>query len=173
MSVFAWWGVQVYVRSTNFQEGEIPLYMKLCYYFLLENYYNNIMYRYGISHPVVNDESIELWERLGVTCWPTLVIIGPNCQLLHYIIGEGHGAELQLFMDVAVEYYKGKGQLSKDDVPMCGTTLKMKEKDISSLKYPGKVCLDQSHGHLFIADSSHHRILAADWKTGKDHSVCL
>ena len=127
------------------------------------------MYRYGISHPVVNDESIELWERLGVTCWPTLVIIGPNCQLLHYIIGEGHGAEFQLFMDAAVGYYKDKGQLSMDDIPMSSSTLKVKAEDSSCLKYPGKLCLDQTQGRLFIADSSHHRILAADWKTGKDH----
>ena len=120
--------------------------------------------RYGITHPVVNDIKIELWERLGVTCWPTLVIISPNGQLLYYIIGEGHGAELQLFMDTAVGYYKDKGQLSLDPITFdlgwkvsaggCG------------LWYPGKVCLDEMGEKLFISDSSNHRILVLERKSG-------
>ena len=117
-----------------------------------------------MTHPVVNDVKIELWERLGVTCWPTLVIISPNCQLLYYIIGEGHGAELQLFMDAAVQYYKNKGQLNLDPITF----------DLSwrastggrDLWYPGKVCLDDRGERLFIADSSNHRILTVDRRSG-------
>lgn len=114
----------------------------------------------------MNDLQIELWERLGITCWPTLVIIGPNCQLLHCIIGEGHGAELQLFMDVAVTYYKNKGQLGADELPMKSAAVVAK--DVFGLGFPGKVCTDQGGGCLFIADSSHHRILVAEAITGKD-----
>ena len=115
---------------------------------------------------MVNDVNIELWERLGVTCWPTLVIIGPQCQLLYYIIGEGHGVELQLFMDVAVQYYKDKGQLSHSPI-----TFDLSWKDANSrsdsLYYPGKVCLDDNGERLFIADSSNHRILVVEKKSGQ------
>ena len=120
--------------------------------------------RYGMTHPVVNDVKIELWERLGVTCWPTLVIISPNCQLLYYIIGEGHGAELQLFMDVAVQYYKDKGQLSHDPI-----TFDLDWRTSAGrrgLWYPGKICLDDRGERLFIADSSNHRILVVERKSG-------
>ena len=121
-----------------------------------------------MTHPVVNDAKIELWERLGVTCWPTLVIISPNCQLLYYIIGEGHGTELQLFMDAAVQYYKDKGQLSHDPITF----------DLSwrasagghGLWYPGKVCLDDKGEMVFIADSSNHRILVVEKTSGQQIS---
>lgn len=123
--------------------------------------------RYGITHPVVNDAKIELWERLGVTCWPTLVIISPDCQLLYYIIGEGHGVELELFMDAAVQYYKDKGQLSLEPITF---DLDLKGTSGSGLWYPGKLCLDDGGERLFIADSSNHRILVVQRKTGE---LCL
>lgn len=134
------------------------------------------MYRYAITHPVVNDVKIELWERLGVTCWPTLVIISPDCQLLYYIIGEGHGAELQTFMDAAVQYYKDKGQLSHDPITF---DLNWKGTRDSEMWYPGKLCLDDKGERLFIADSSNHRILTVEQKSGESHvgvrsaHVCL
>ena len=118
-----------------------------------------------MTHPVVNDVKIELWERLGVTCWPTLVIISPNCQLLYYIIGEGHGAELQLFMEAAVQYYNDKNQLSHD--PINFDLNWRKSAGGHHLWYPGKVCLDDRGERLFIADSSNHRILVVERKSGR------
>ena len=32
--------------------------------------------RYDIRHPVVNDSRLQLWNQLGITCWPTLLILG-------------------------------------------------------------------------------------------------
>lgn len=124
------------------------------------------MSRYGITHPVVNDVQIELWDRLGVTCWPTLVIIGPQRQLLHYIIGEGHGVELQLFLDVAVQYYMEKGVLSKALIPIGPTEVQGELH--GKLKFPGKVCFNDSGERLFVSDSSNHRILMVEWSTGKE-----
>lgn len=117
-----------------------------------------------MTHPVVNDVEIELWERLGVTCWPTLVIIGPQKQLLHYIIGEGHGEEFQLFMDVAVRYYSANGALDLSSIRL--GPAEVQGQKMEGLKYPGKVCFDQSGEHLFVADSSNHRILMLEWSTG-------
>ena len=125
--------------------------------------------RYEISHPVVNDTKIELWDRLGVTCWPTLVIISPDCRLLYYIIGEGHGVELQLFMDTAVQYYADKGQLSHEPITF---DLSWKSAGGDGLWYPGKVCLDDTGERLFIADSSNHRILCVERKSGQPCCHC-
>ena len=116
---------------------------------------------------MVNDVNIELWERLGVTCWPTLVIISPDCQLLYYIIGEGHGVELQLFMDAAVQYYKDKGQLNHAPITFdLGWKGASGSDGVGSLRYPGKVCLDDSGERLFVADSSNHRILVVERQSG-------
>ena len=127
-----------------------------------DNIQNAIM-RYGISHPVVNDKEIVLWERLGVICWPTLVIIGPNCQLLHCIIGEGHFDELMSFMDAAVQYYKDGGKLNSDSIGIfpAGASL-----GASVLKFPGKICTDVTGAWLFVSDSAHNQILEVDRKTG-------
>ena len=123
-----------------------------------------------MTHPVVNDLQIELWERLGVTCWPTLVIISPQRQLLHCIIGEGHGEELQLFVDTAVQYYKEKGGLSSADIPKGPAEVRAEVRGggggNEELKFPGKVCFDDSNERLFVSDSSHHRVLVIQWKTG-------
>lgn len=32
--------------------------------------------RLSINHPVINDPKSELWTRLGIKCWPTLVLLG-------------------------------------------------------------------------------------------------
>lgn len=32
--------------------------------------------RYNITHPVVNDADGIMWKKLGIPCWPTLLIIG-------------------------------------------------------------------------------------------------
>ncbi len=128
----------------------------------------SLCHRYGMTHPVVNDVEIELWERLGVTCWPTLVIIGPEKQLLHCIIGEGHGEELQLFMDVAVRYYGSKGALERSAIPIGPAEVHGEEGGDEGLRYPGKVCFDDSGERLFISDSSHHRILMLEWSTGEE-----
>ena len=127
-----------------------------------DNIRNAIM-RYGISHPVVNDKEIVLWERLGVVCWPTLVIIGPNCQLLHCIIGEGHFDDLMSFMDAAVQYYKDGGKLSGDSIGISPASASLRT---SVLKFPGKICTDVRGAWLFVSDSAHNQILEVDRKTG-------
>ena len=118
---------------------------------------------------MVNDKQIELWERLGVTCWPTLVIIGPDHQLLHFIIGEGHGEELQLFMDVAVKYYKDEGRLSSDPLPLSTQAEESVRRE--ELHFPGKVCLSDNEEKLFVSDSSNHRVLVVDTESGELLSI--
>ena len=115
---------------------------------------------------MVNDVQIELWDRLGVTCWPTLVIVGPERQLLHYIIGEGHEEEFQLFMDVAVQYYGEKGVLNEAPLVL-GSGEVEGARGEEGLKYPGKVCFHDSGKKLFVSDSSNHRVLMVEWKTGE------
>ena len=123
----------------------------------------NAVARYNITHPVVNDCDIVLWERLGITCWPTLVIIGPDRQLLYYIIGEGHGADFVLFMDVAVQYYSDARRLSSDPIELTPASNLLQ---LSNLKYPGKICMDSSGERLYVADSSHNRVLVVKRNTG-------
>lgn len=112
--------------------------------------------RYGITHPVVNDSDARLWHDLEVSCWPTLVILGPRGNLLFSLVGEGHRERLFLFTASALKHYRQQGlvkdhavaqKLFKDSLPP------------SILSFPGKVAVDPKSKNLAISDTGHHRVL--------------
>lgn len=57
--------------------------------------------RHSITHPVVNDREATLWQQLQISCWPTLVILGPSNEILLILAGEGHSETTELFVRVA------------------------------------------------------------------------
>ncbi|CAI8014034.1 NHL repeat-containing protein 2 [Geodia barretti] len=131
----------------------------------------NAVRRYEISHPVVNDSDIVLWNQLGVVCWPTLVVLGPSGRLLHYIIGEGHGPELALFVDTALEYYRREGSLAGGSIPGGGGRGGEGGGGVTEatpLRYPGKVVCGREEGEekLYVSDTGHHRVVVVDRGTG-------
>lgn len=69
----------------------------------------NAVLRYDIRHAVVNDFDASLWYKLGVSCWPTLLIISPEGKILLSLVGEGHRETLQDFVKFALEFYRQKG----------------------------------------------------------------
>lgn len=112
--------------------------------------------RYGITHPVVNDSDARLWNELEVSCWPTLVIMGPRGNLLFSLVGEGHRERLFLFTAGALKHYGQQGLLKDHAVK------KKVFKDFlppSILSFPGKVVVDPKSKNLAIADTGHHRVL--------------
>ncbi|XP_077205934.1 NHL repeat-containing protein 2 [Paroedura picta] len=112
--------------------------------------------RYNITHPVVNDADASLWHELDVSCWPTLVIIGPRGNMLFTLVGEGHKEKLFLFTSIALKYYREQGQIKTD---LIRTQLYRDSLPPSPLLFPGKVTVDSSGDRLVIADTGHHRIL--------------
>ncbi|XP_071385954.1 NHL repeat-containing protein 2 [Centroberyx affinis] len=122
---------------------------------VLENVRSAVL-RYDICHPVVNDSEARLWHELEVSCWPTLVLLGPRGNLLFSLVGEGHRDRLLLFADTALRYYGEQGLLQTHAV---GTKLYRDSLPPTILSFPGKVAVDQSNKRLAIADTGHHRIL--------------
>ncbi|MEQ2180842.1 hypothetical protein GOODEAATRI_005479, partial [Goodea atripinnis] len=112
--------------------------------------------RYDICHPVVNDNEASLWHELEVSCWPTLVLLGPCGNMLFSLVGEGHSDRLILFTDGALRYYREQSQLKTHSL---GIKLYRDSLPPSILSFPGKVAVDQSTKRLAIADTGHHRIL--------------
>ncbi|KAL5021647.1 hypothetical protein ScPMuIL_000802 [Solemya velum] len=117
--------------------------------------------RYGISHPVVNDPSMELWEKLQIICWPTFVIVGPEGQFLQTYVGEGHRQKLIEFVSVALSYYRGKELISKSLLPL---QLEKEKLTLTPLYFPGKICVSEDGNRIAVSDTGHHRILVL----GKD-----
>lgn len=112
--------------------------------------------RYDICHPVVNDSEARLWHDLEVSCWPTLVLLGPRGNLLFSLVGEGHRERLALFTASALHHYGERGLLKTHAV---GVKLYRDSLPPSVLSFPGKVAVDGIEKRLAIADTGHHRIL--------------
>jgi DNA-binding beta-propeller fold protein YncE len=113
--------------------------------------------RYEISHPVVNDAEMKIWDTYNVSSWPTLYLIDPE----GYVVGRGSGEGLYEALDAEVgklvETHKKKKTL--DEKPRRFELARFQEKGDSPLFFPGKVLADAASDRLFIADSTHHRIV--------------
>uniref|UniRef100_A0A8C4XCE4 NHL repeat-containing protein 2 n=1 Tax=Erpetoichthys calabaricus TaxID=27687 RepID=A0A8C4XCE4_ERPCA len=124
---------------------------------ILDNIKSAII-RYNITHPVVNDPDGSLWQDLEVSCWPTLVILGPRGNMLYSLVGEGHKDRLLLYCSTALHFYKEKGEIKDHRI---GIDLYGNSVPSSLLAFPSKVILDSTGEKLVISDTGHHRILIA------------
>ena len=117
---------------------------------------------------MVNDADASLWQELEVSCWPTLIILGPRGNMLFSLIGEGHKENLFLYTSIALKYYKDRGQIRANKI---GIKLYKDSLPPSPLLFPGKITVDHVSNRLVIADTGHHRILVV-WKNGQtQHSI--
>jgi thiol-disulfide isomerase/thioredoxin/DNA-binding beta-propeller fold protein YncE len=116
--------------------------------------------RYEIGHPVVNDANMKIWRAYGVQSWPTLYLIDPDGR----VVGRGSGEGLYEALDEAiaklVKEYREKKTLNER--PLKFELARAHENGNSSLFFPGKVLADAAGNRLFIADSTHHRIVITD-----------
>ena len=124
--------------------------------------------RYEIAHPVVNDADHKIWDRYGVQSWPTMVLIDPEGKVVGATSGEGNLELLDKAIGKLVETHKAKKTL--DEKPMRFDLVRYRDKGDTPLFFPGKVLADGPGNRLFIADSTHHRIVVTDL-TGKKLSI--
>lgn len=119
------------------------------------------MMRYGIKHPVVNDESFKIWRTFGVRSWPTLVLINQEGQLKNVWSGEGDfkviSAEIEKLVADKLVSTPLPIELERDKLPA------------STLHFPSKMDVGMFEGQkvFFVSDSSNHRILMVNSDTHK------
>jgi len=115
--------------------------------------------RYEISHPVVNDANMTIWNAYGVMSWPTLFLIDPE----GYLVGKGSGEGLYDALDnsIAKLIQVSREKKTLIEKPLQFELARFQEK-IRPLFFPGKVLADGPSRRLFIADSTHHRIVITD-----------
>ncbi|XP_043265998.1 NHL repeat-containing protein 2 isoform X1 [Colletes gigas] len=120
--------------------------------------------RYNIEHPVVNDTTLSTWRNLGISCWPTIIMIGPSGEPLAVFVGEGHRKEMLLYANVALTYFKSLKQISKKDLPLQLARHLLPTGGKENLLFPGKVEVFQSEQgeSLMISDTGNNRILVTD-----------
>ena len=132
--------------------------------------------RYGIRHPVVVDDDMRLWRAYAARSWPTRVLVDPAGAIVMAIGGEGHRDELEQAIETQLEQHARQGTLAAAPLAL---TPDAAVRSPSGLSFPGKVLADPgtresgSGQRLFIADTAHHRIVAASWPDEMGRSTLL
>jgi thiol-disulfide isomerase/thioredoxin len=118
-----------------------------------------VILRYELEHPVVNDNEFQIWTQYGARAWPTLVLIDPDGNVLGSHSGEGIYEPFDAVISGMIEEFDSLGRIDR-------TPLDLKRENAnqvdSPLLFPGKVLADPISGRLFIADSNHNRIVISD-----------
>lgn len=112
--------------------------------------------RYDIEHPVFNDPHHKYWTILGVSSWPTTVLIDPEGQAIWARAGEIEAKDVEAVLQIAIPYYRGQGLLDERPLhfPLLAVSAERKP-----LRFPGKLLADAAGNRLFISDSNHNRIV--------------
>ena len=123
-----------------------------------------IVRRYGLTHPVINDKDFIVWQEYGINAWPTIVIIDPRGNVVAGDSGEIPFDILDTYVGGMIAYYDGLGANDIDRTPLA-LALEGAGDPGTPLLFPGEVLADEVSNRLFIADSNHHRIIVADLTT--------
>ncbi len=115
-----------------------------------------ILQRYEITHPVINDRDFNVWRRWGIRAWPTVMVIDPEGYVVGYHEGEGVYAVLQPVIADLVTTYDVAGKIVRAPIALAPDP-----RPEMLLAFPGKVLADAVGGRLFIADTNHNRIVVA------------
>jgi thiol-disulfide isomerase/thioredoxin/sugar lactone lactonase YvrE len=122
----------------------------------------DIIARYDIEHPVVNDKDFLVWQQWGARAWPTLVLIDPAGDIVGGHAGEGIYPIFQPVIDRIVEDFDDQGRIDRTPLEL---VLEKEAIPASVLSFPGKVLATPDR--LFVADTANHRIVIADRLTGE------
>ncbi|MEX2430404.1 MAG: thioredoxin-like domain-containing protein [Dehalococcoidia bacterium] len=113
--------------------------------------------RYGVTHPVLNDRSMSVWQSYAVQAWPTLMFVAPDGKVVGKIEGELTYEEGVTLIDEMLDEFRQAGTLRPSPMPEG-----LEQAPLTLLSYPGKVLADVEGERLFVADTGHHRVLVTD-----------
>lgn len=112
--------------------------------------------RYQITHPVVNDDSFQIWQAYGAKAWPTFAIINPAGRVVGMHSGENVFPLFDNVIGQIVKHFDAKSELSRRKMSFGSEAMKQEQ---TLLKYPGRIAADATAARLYISDSNHNRIL--------------
>jgi len=115
--------------------------------------------RYKISHPVVNDAQMKIWNLYRVRAWPTVWLIDPEGNAVGYVSGEGTGPILDKAIAALIRYHRARGTLSTEPLDILSPVVSFAS---TPLAFPGKILFDSGGKRLYVADTGHNRIVVAD-----------
>lgn len=124
----------------------------------------DVVLRYGVEHPVVNDRDFEVWQTWGANAWPTTALVDPAGNVVGGHSGEGVYDVMAPVIAALANEFDGTGVLDRTPIEFAR---EVDSRLDTVLAYPGKVFIDPIGQTLYIADTGHHRIVAADPASGQ------
>ena len=123
-----------------------------------------ILLRYGVEHPVVNDAGFEIWRSYDVRAWPTAWLIDPDGNLVGRHEGEGVYDTVQPVLE---------GLLAEPGMQLSSTELTFapEQRVETVLAYPTKLAVDPVGDRIFVADTGHDQVVAVQLSTGSVTAV--
>jgi len=125
------------------------------------NNLRQIVQRYNLKHPVINDNQFIVWQSYGAQAWPTIAIVDPRGNLVIRESGEIPFEALDGYLSGMIEYYDELDSEIIDRTPL-DIALEGAGDPGTPLLFPGKILADEASNRLFIADSNHNRIVVVD-----------
>ena len=117
-----------------------------------------VIQRYELEHPVVNDKDFEVWNAWQARAWPTIALIDPAGNVVGTHSGEGvYDVVAPVLADLVAEF-SARGEIDLEPIMLALESDRSAE---TVLSYPGKVFADPGSDRLFITDTGHHRIIVA------------
>ncbi len=110
-----------------------------------------------VTHPVVNDHDMDIWQQFGVNAWPTLIFIDPAGYVFARHAGEFEYEPMRDAVAALVEQYRQSGLISDKPLPALPTATQT----TGPLAFPGKLLAHPESDRLFVADSGHNQIVVA------------
>lgn len=108
--------------------------------------------RYGVTHPVLDDPELGMWDAYAARAWPTLVVIDPAGYVVAQMAGEGHGLGVLIEELIAAH----GPALRRGDGPYVAPP-----EPSTALRFPGKV-IALSQGTFLVSDTAHHQLVELD-----------
>jgi thiol-disulfide isomerase/thioredoxin/DNA-binding beta-propeller fold protein YncE len=116
--------------------------------------------RYGITHPVVHDPHLVLWEDYCIRAWPTLLLISPDGHVIGQLAGEPHPDMLINGIGDMLARQPCDPAIPPPALPLHPAPLQG-----GALRFPGKIkpCPDSDGTKQWaVADSGHNQIVLLD-----------
>lgn len=128
--------------------------------FTAEQYTDSVrdaVLRYGVTHPVVNDRTMNLFQQYTVKAWPTLIFIDPEGRVIGKHEGEIAPETGKALLQEMIADFAAANLLNYQPVHFARETIAT-----SFLAFPGKIALEPEGQRLAISDSGHHRLIISD-----------
>ena len=125
-----------------------------------------VILRYDIEHPVVNDLDFTTWRQWGARAWPTIAVVDPAGNVVGTRSGEGVYDAVQPVIEGLVTEFAA--DLDREPIPV---RLESEGLPQTILSFPGKVTVAPDGDEVFIADTNNHRIVRASLPDGEVTAV--